>query len=65
MGFFFFGSVSFVFAILLASVGVICNDRRSKAGRYLIYISAVLSLPGFFVIWDFAIYRIVWLFPWN
>jgi len=65
MGFYFFGSVLFVFAILLATVGVLSSRTRPTLGVYIIYVSAIVSLPGFLVIWDFALYGIIRLFPWS
>ena len=65
MGFYFLGSISFVFAIALAAFGVFFKNLRPNVRNYIIYISAFISIPGFVVIWDFALYRIIWLFPWS
>ncbi len=65
MGFYFFGLVSLLFAIGLAAFGVFFKNIGPKLRNGIIYVSALISMPGFMVIWDFAVYRIIWLFPWS
>ncbi len=65
MGFYALGSVSFVFSVALAVIGVLFSNVKPALSVYVIYVSAIMSLPGFIVIWDFVFYRIIWLFPWS
>ncbi|RWN24377.1 hypothetical protein [Mesorhizobium sp.] len=65
MEFYIFGSVSFVFAIILAVFGVISKSIDSNRRVSVIFVAAIISVPGYIVIWDFAFYKEIWFFWWG
>lgn len=65
MGFYFFGIASFLLAIGVAAFGVFFHNIGPRVRFYIICFSAFMSVPGFLVIWDYFLYRVIWMFPWS
>jgi hypothetical protein len=65
MRFYIFGSILFALAMILLVFGVLSKSIKPDQRVIFISIAAIMSVPGFIVIWDFALYKVIWNFWWD